>query len=100
MSSGAADTELLPPWPKQIVWVVRSHHSGVLPLWPGSLGVNTLSKTTTEGGQLGELLGGRLDLECQVKEVGSGEPLSWGVMCAHRDFRIMTGVCRLGEASI
>ena len=40
---------------------------------------------------------GRLDLECQIKKVGSGKPLqclSWGVMCAHWGFRIMTGAFR------
>lgn len=52
--------------------------------------MGTLRKTTTEDGHLGKLLEGRLDLECQVKEVG--RCLSWRVKCAPWDFRIMTGV--------
>lgn len=35
----------------------------------------TLSKTTLEEGHLGELLEGRLDLERQVMDMGSGKPL-------------------------
>lgn len=56
----------------QADWAVGSNHSRVPLLWPGNLEVDTLSRTTSEGRHLGRLLEGRLDLECQVKEVGVG----------------------------
>lgn len=34
-----------------------------------------MSKTILEEGHLEELLEGRLDLDCQVTDVGSGKPL-------------------------
>lgn len=61
------------PCDKQIVWAVSSNPGGVSSL--GDLGVETWSRTTSEGRCLGKLLVGRLDLECQVPEVGSGEPV-------------------------
>lgn len=71
---GAADTEQLPLRPQQSLWAVSWSHSWVPPLWPRSLGVPCI-KPPSKGGHLGELLEGRLGLECQVKDMGSGELL-------------------------
>ncbi|XP_045679497.1 organic solute transporter subunit beta isoform X1 [Phyllostomus hastatus] len=37
LSSGAADMELLPLRPRQILWTVSCSHSGLPPPWPGSV---------------------------------------------------------------